>query len=37
MVLVGRERITEWTRPFRQLADKLDWRRASKQAPKDAA
>jgi branched-chain amino acid transport system permease protein len=27
IVLVGRERITSWTLPFRKLADKLDWRR----------
>jgi branched-chain amino acid transport system permease protein len=37
MVLVGRERITEWTRPFRQFADKLDWRQAARQARKDGA
>ncbi len=28
LVLVGRERITGWTAPFRRLADRLDWRRA---------
>jgi branched-chain amino acid transport system permease protein len=37
MVLVGRERITEWTRPFRRVADKLDWRRAARQAHEDGA
>ena len=26
IVMVGRERITSWTLPFRKLADKLDWR-----------
>ena len=31
IVMVGRERITSWTLPFRKLSDKLDWRR------KDAA
>jgi branched-chain amino acid transport system permease protein len=28
LVLVGRERITSWTAPFRQLASRLDWRAA---------
>jgi branched-chain amino acid transport system permease protein len=27
IVMVGRERITSWTLPFRKCADKLDWRR----------
>ena len=27
IVLIGRERITSWTHPFRKLADRLDWRR----------
>jgi len=30
IVLVGRERITSWTLPFRRLADHLDWRRYRK-------
>ena len=30
LVLVGRERITSWTQPFRRLADRLDWRRYRK-------
>ncbi len=30
IVLVGRERITSWTLPFRKMADKLDWRRFRK-------
>ena len=30
IVLVGRERITSWTQPFRRLADRLDWRRYRK-------
>jgi hypothetical protein len=25
--MIGRERITSWTLPFRKYADKLDWRR----------
>src|SRR5664279_496985 len=28
LVLVGRERITGWTAPFRQMASRLDWRAA---------
>jgi branched-chain amino acid transport system permease protein len=28
LVLVGRERITRWTAPFRALASRLDWRAA---------
>jgi branched-chain amino acid transport system permease protein len=28
IVLVGRERVTAWTGPFRRLAARLDWRRA---------
>jgi branched-chain amino acid transport system permease protein len=27
IVMIGRERITSWTLPFRKYADKLDWRR----------
>lgn len=27
LVMVGRERITGWTAPFRRMADRLDWRR----------
>jgi branched-chain amino acid transport system permease protein len=27
IVMIGRERITNWTLPFRKYADKLDWRR----------
>jgi branched-chain amino acid transport system permease protein len=27
IVMIGRERITGWTLPFRKYADKLDWRR----------
>jgi len=30
LVLVGRERITSWTQPFRRLADRLDWRQYRK-------
>jgi len=30
LVLVGRERITNWTQPFRRLADRLDWRQYRK-------
>lgn len=30
IVMVGRERITNWTFPFRKLADRLDWRRYRK-------
>lgn len=30
IVMVGRERITSWTLPFRKLADRLDWRRYRK-------
>jgi len=30
IVLVGRERITSWTLPFRKLASRLDWRRYRK-------
>ena len=30
LVLVGRERITTWTTPIRQLAARLDWRAASR-------
>ena len=30
IVMIGRERITSWTLPFRKLADKLDWRRYRK-------
>ena len=30
LVLVGRERITSWTAPFRTLAGRLDWRQYRK-------
>jgi branched-chain amino acid transport system permease protein len=30
IVLIGRERITSWTLPFRKVADRLDWRRYRK-------
>jgi len=32
MVLIGRDRITGWTAPFRRLASKLDWRAARRDA-----
>ena len=32
MVLIGRDRITGWTAPFRRLASRLDWRAARRDA-----
>ena len=37
IVLVGRDRITQWLAPFRALADRLTtWRRATPAAPSTA-
>jgi len=32
IVLVGRDRITTWTTPFRRLAARLDWRASARRA-----
>ena len=37
IVLVGRERISSWTLPFRTLAGRLDWRGAASAAAVPAA
>jgi branched-chain amino acid transport system permease protein len=32
IVLVGRDRITSWTAPFRRVASRLDWRASARRA-----